>query len=351
MKNRLTVYLVSLLLIIMFTGCSFSFDDGSGNNATNLALQQTQMAMAIQGTSLALQQTQIALDSNQAAQPQQPVVQQQEVQPTYTPYPTYTPQVVEVQQAPTEEYVAPVVAIEPYEDWVKSTKILVYNDMYGIPGSEKMVENALDAAGLGGNVTLDKDAMGYFLSHLNSSTIWDLIIVVSERRGAISGEYFDVINQQIDRGSSVIMEVWYLDDVINGKVAPIMQKCGMTLHRDWWRDWNANLNDYLVYLVQPDNPIFSDPNPISMLIPRGSPMWTGDVGDLLKSTGGGDGQIVAATQPKEKTAYGTLGYCMDGRIIIQTFSTHDYKTIDMTNLWQNYIVNALKARYNFLAAQ
>jgi hypothetical protein len=32
---------------------------------------------------------------------------------------------------------------------------------------------------------------------------------------------------------------------------------------------------------------------------------------------------------------------MDGRVILQTFSSHDYPTNDMVALWQNYIVYTL----------
>jgi len=43
-----------------------------------------------------------------------------------------------------------------------------------------------------------------------------------------------------------------------------------------------------------------------------------------------------------------LTECLDGRLVWQTFSTHDYKDQDMISLWQNYIYNALQARYEYL---
>jgi len=52
--------------------------------------------------------------------------------------------------------------------------------------------------------------------------------------------------------------------------------------------------------------------------------------------------------PKEHSAYGLVAECLDGRMIWQTFSTHDYKDQEMTSLWMNYIYNALQARYEYL---
>lgn len=84
-----------------------------------------------------------------------------------------------------------------------------------------------------------------------------------------------------------------------------------------------------------------------MLIPY-DVMWYGDVGDLIKINPGSNGVLLGGTQPKEYASYGLIANCLDGRMIWQTFSTHDYKTQDMINLWQNYITSALKARYAYL---
>jgi hypothetical protein len=39
---------------------------------------------------------------------------------------------------------------------------------------------------------------------------------------------------------------------------------------------------------------------------------------------------------------------MDGRVIWQSFSTHDYAADDTLALWQNYIVYTLKNRFAYL---
>jgi hypothetical protein len=192
------------------------------------------------------------------------------------------------------------------------------------------------------------DAMGDLLTNLNSSTQWDLIIVAAESRSAISGEYFDVLIDQIDRGSAMILEIWYIDDIAQGRIQPVMQRCGISFQRDWWRDNKADLNDYLVYLLEPDDPMFSQPNAMSMLIPSGSFLWVGDIGDLLEINAGSDAVLLGGAQKKQYDSYGAIAECLDGRMVWQTFSTHDYKYQDMINMWQNYIYNTLLARYEYL---
>ncbi len=332
--------------ILFLVSGSLLVSCGLPSSGGNDDLENTRVAIAVQQTSLAMQQAQLAQSEPAQAEPQV------EALPTYTPYPTYTAQPTEAQvvNEPTatsepvsEEEPAPSVS---FEDWLEDVEILLYDDMYDL-GEELVIENALDGLGLGNNTTNVRDAMGDFLSNMNSSTNWDLIIVGAENRDNISGEYFDVISSEMDRGSSFIIEVWYVDDISTGRIQPVFQRCGITFHRDWQRAWNSNLNDYLVYLLEPDNPLFSEPNAISMLIPY-DVLWTGDVGDMVKLNTGSDAVLLGGAQAKEHSAYGLIAECMDGQMIWQTFSTHDYKTQDMINLWQNYIHHTLRARYDHI---
>jgi hypothetical protein len=245
---------------------------------------------------------------------------------------------------PTQE---PEPAGISFDDWLDDVNILLYDDMYG-RGDTQVIQNAIDGLGLGRNTTDVRDAMGNFLSNMNSGVKWDLIIVGAESRSSISGEYFDVLADQIDRGTSIILEVWYIDQIASGRIQPVMQRCGIAFHQDWWRNPNNyNLNEYLVYLLDQDDPMFSEPNTISMLIPYDI-AWVDDVGDLVKINPGSDAILLAGAQPKEYNSYGLMAECLDGRMIWQLFSTHDYKYQDMINMWQNYIYNTLKARYDYL---
>ena len=341
MKGYIRIALIGIVIACLLVSCEMLPRDGNDD------LESTKVAIAVQQTSLAMQQSQV----DQPA-PVEPEVQ---IQPTYTPYPTYTVQVqaepVIVEPSSTPE---PVFTSEPtqteetistisFEDWLEDTEILLYDDMYG-EGEPLVIENALEGLGLGSNTTNVRDAMGDFLKNMNSAVNWDLIIVGAESRDNISGEYFDVIADQVDRESSFIFEVWYVDDIISGRIQPVFQRCGITFHRDWQRARNANLNDYLVYLLEPGDPLFSEPNVINMLIPY-DVLWWGDAGDMLKLNPGSDAVLLAGAQSKEHSSYGLIAECMDGQMIWQTFSTHDYRHQDMINLWQNYIYNTLRARY------
>lgn len=339
MKKVLMFAVVLILIGVLLTACA-------GNSAIEQIIQATRMALMIQQTSEAMGQSQA-----QPAQQQQPAEVQAPL-PTYTAYPTYTSapqnQVGAQEQAPTT---APVPTEEPvtsqsFEEWMEDVDILLYDDMLGMAVTHP-IENAIDGLGLGANTVNVGDAMGDFLANMNSATEWDLIIVGGESRDSISGEYFDVLADQIDRGSSIVIEIWYIDDISYGRIQPVMQRCGIAFHRDWWRGANSNLNEFLVYLLEPGDPLFSQPNTIGMLIPY-DVMWTADVGDTVKINAGSDAVLLAGAQAKEHNSYGLIAECLDGRMIWQLFSTHDYKHQEMVNLWQNYIYNALMARYEYI---
>ncbi|MEA3327715.1 MAG: hypothetical protein U9R53_10515, partial [Chloroflexota bacterium] len=212
-----------LILGMLLTACGMLFP------VQDSGLESTRVALAIQQTSLAMNQS-------QAQQVQPPAVVQEAPaqQPTYTPYPTYTVQVVE--PPPAEE---PAQTEEPepepamsFDDWLDDVNILVYNDMWG-SGEPMVVEDALDALGLGRNTTNVNDAMGHLMSNMNSAIEWDLIIIVAEDHDAISGEYFDLVGDELDRGTSIIIELWYIDNIASGRIQPVMQRCGISYQKDW----------------------------------------------------------------------------------------------------------------------
>lgn len=336
MKKYIVFGVVCLLFSMVLSSC----DMPSGSDPS---LDNTRVALAIQQTSLAMEQTNAAQNSAPAATPETPA------QPTYTPYPTFTSQVVEQppeeEPEPTEEpEEEPVVS---FEDWLDDVDILLYDDMYGL-GQSPIIENAVDGLGLGSNTKNVGGAMGDFLSNMNSAIKWDLIIIAAESRDAISGEYFDVLADQIDRGTSIIIEIWYIDDISQGRIQPVMQRCGIAFFRDWWRDVGDNVVDFVVYLLEQDDPMFSQPNMIQMLVPSLSYLWVYDIGDMLELNAGSDAILLGGTQPKQYSNYGAIAECLDGRMVWQTFSTHDYQYQDMINLWQNYIYNTLLARYEYL---
>jgi len=349
MKRKLVLIIIVLMFSLLLGSCS----ELLGGISSNQGLEGTQVALAIQQTSLAMNQT-LAAQPREIATQGPVVIQEQAIQPTYTPYPTYTVQALEPpaveppaveppeMDPPSEE----LLSTDSFEEWMTGANILVYDAMWG--RDTPVIENAIEALGLGRNTINVRDAVGDFLSNMNSATKWDLVIVGSEWRSLVQGEVFDVIVSQLDRGSSIVFETWYIDQVYNGRVAPILSRCGIEFHKDWLRsEWNYNANDYLVYLLEPDDPVLYQPNPISMLIPYDI-RWVDDVGDTVELVAGSDATLLAGRLPKEFNSYGLMVKCMDGRLIWQTFSTHDYKDQEMTNLWANYIYNALLARYEYI---
>lgn len=343
--------IVVLILVILACNAPTGIDFGGSDSAA----EQTRVAVGIQSTMLVMQLTRSAEGSSQQSVNPTPMQQQPQadVQPTYTPYPTYTvapPDLPTLQPLPLEPTVPNA---QDIKERMKNARILVYDESYGRTDHfgrylVSRISDALTGLGLkGGNVVNVRDAMGDFMSELNSPTKWDLIIVGAEARWAIRGEFWDVIGDQIrDNNVAVAAEVWYLDDIGAGRIAPVLSGCGIAYEKNWERVAGAyNLNDFLVYILEPDSPFFSNPNTIGMLIPTSEFAWLGDVGDRVKVVTPGKGTLLAGSSPREHSRGGLITSCYEGRVIFQTFSTHDYKTNDMISLWQNYIVNTLTNRF------
>jgi hypothetical protein len=221
---------------------------------------------------------------------------------------------------------------------MKSAKILLYEDVSGeyLP---RYVKQALDDLNLPYvDVT---DHLGDFKEQLLSGTKWDLVISSAEARNVVRGEFFDYIQTELDNGSSAIIEIWTLNSIANGKIAPIMRKCGIKYQSDWF---NPPDSERSIWWLAPDNPVLNQPNKgLSLVHPV--IYWTGDIGDLIALSSGGDATILGGTVPSRKSDFGTLAVCMKGRLTVQTFSSHDYKESEMIPLWENYIYNALIARF------
>lgn len=315
--------LAAAVLLTAALACNIPGTDSQPGE--DLSLQATQMAVAVQQTSLAIQQA-----TMNAAQPA----------PTQEPPP---------QAEATEPAPAPATEAPPLDtsELIKASNILIYEDIVGNPAYVPIVTRVVNAMSFsGGRVINVGDALGDFLSHANSATEWDLMIVAAEDRDSFSGEMFEVMYDHINNGGAVIIEIWYLDDVVNGKVAPIMRDCGVTLFRDWWRDRNYDPFDYSIYWLDKTHPLLSTPNTVE---PPSYPypVWFGDAGDLIELGSGGDAVLVGGLFPNRNNDYGTLASCLEGRMVLLTFSSHDYKEDLVEALWENYITYTLTKHYEF----
>jgi hypothetical protein len=222
------------------------------------------------------------------------------------------------------------------ETLIDSSNILVYEDMVSYTQYITYVARALQS--VGGHHEYVGDAMGTFMDKLDSGTKWDLIIMASEIHDRISGEYWTAIKDQVDDGAALVSEAWYINQISDGKIGPFLSECGVKVQADWQRDVDFNPIDYEMYWVDPSSPVFNTPNQVSRFKSSlTEPAWFGDIGDFLELTDNSKAEILASHAKGNDSNYGLITSCMDGRVILQTFDSHDYPTNDMVALWENYI--------------
>jgi len=322
MKNNIThLFRFFVLLGLVSLACSIPASTTPVNNQP--AFDATKAALELEATAMSLQLTQVALGA-QSQQPTQPPPEQPTAQPpTEPPPPTAVP--------PT--------ATQNVEDLMKSAKILVYENT-DERNIGMWIQDALDGMGL--TYTQTGSYSGHFMEYLNSGIKWDLIIVGAEDKDKISGEFWDVINTRLIRDkAALIAEVWYLDTEANGPISKILSGCGIRYQKDY------QLADS-IYWWKSDHPVFNEPNTVLPLL-HYDRFWANQTGDQIRLGGGGDAVLLAGLAAKPSSQEAVLATCYEGRVIIQTFSDHDYNQADIIPLWQNYIYNTLKN--HFLAIQ
>jgi len=305
-----------LFAVIFILACGISIEPNTSNPP---AFDTTKAALELQATSMALQLTQAALNVQPPVQPTSPPPE-----PTIAPPATAQPE-VQVQATPTADV----------EARIRSANVLVYEntDEYGIG---MWVQDALD--GMGIKYTQTGSYSGHFMEYLNSGTKYDLIIVDAEAKDRISGEFWDVINTRLTRDkAALIAEVWYLDTEANGPISKILSGCGIRYQKDY------DIADS-IYWWDPTHPIFTEPNTVLPLL-HYNRYWENQTGDQIRLGGSGDAVLLAGLAAKKSSQEGVLATCYDGRVIIQTFSDHDYSQADVLPLWENYIHYTLKNHF------
>jgi hypothetical protein len=229
------------------------------------------------------------------------------------------------------------------ERHIRAARILLFENM-SASGYVRLVKEALDQA----NYFYQDvgSATGWFKTLLTSDQEWDLVIASVEADRDFGGDYFLLLDQQVEKGASEIVEFWNYDAAPYGMPDNLLKRCGVEFEADW-----VNPDLRVFYWLDRSNPIFNQPNQIPNLR-NAAQLWKDDIGDLLKirMKGGkpvGDAQILASTNPGWDTNHGVLVSCLNGRVILQTFRSHEYQALDMIRLWQNYVYQTLKARFLF----
>jgi hypothetical protein len=369
----LTVILIFITTISLACNAPTSSDDDLKNTQISLNVQATQLAQQDQAETQSAQDAQIAADqqlekdiiatqtalvaTQMAADVQSTVNAQaatEAAQVTDTPIPSVTPQPTETleptttpqptEAPPTEQ--PPTAAPVDFDGMMEDANILLYENIVKEP-QPRYIMQALDNLGLSNNTVDTKDAAGNFKAQLLSGTDWDLVIVGVEARSSVQGEFFDYFNEQVNKGTGLILEHWNLDDIGGAKATSFLSHCGVKVQSDWY---DPPLGSRSIWWLYGEHPVFHEPNK-GMSLVNFNPYWSGDAGDLLKIIPGSDATMLAGTYAQEKSSYGVLAICHDNRVIIQTYSSHDYRQDDVVRLWENYIYNALRAHFEYELSQ
>jgi hypothetical protein len=343
------ISLAMLVFTMVILSCSLPVSGANNNNSNSnnnnsVDIEGTQAALAIKATRLA------NVEATQQAEAQQAAIQPTStnppptVAPTYTLYPTYT---LPPEVTPTVTNTVEVVVQstqntgQDIQAKIRSANILIFEDVRGYPALLPRVRQAIRSMDFsGGQIVEVGDAVGDFMTQLNSPTKWDLIIVAAEVRSGVRGEFWEMILQQAKKKVGLAIEVWYVDRDLYDKLNFLLDECGVTLQKNWTRPVGFEPLNYSIYWLQPDHPLFTIYKTVAPLITPNI-YWAADAGDLMKISGTGDATLLAGTQPSERSTYGVLTSCMQGRMILQTFSTHDYQETKTVALWQNYIIYTL----------
>lgn len=281
----------------------------------------TKASLEFQATAMSQKLTQQALETELVSPAAQIVASPQP--------PTVEPSTATV---PAVTLILPTATID-FEQQMKSAKILVYEDT---PYVGLWIKDTLDGMGL--KYTFVGDALGDFMENLNSGMQWDLIIVGAEAHEDVSGEFFDAITKRVvQQDTAVIVEMWYLDMISEGRIKPLTTQCGVELQKNY--DVASS-----IYWLESTAPVFTEPN-IAIPLIHYDPYWEWQAGDYMKLLPGSKATLLAGMYQNRSSDYGVVASCFEGRVILQTFCNHDYKEADIQLLWENYIYNTLKNRF------
>ncbi|NPV78055.1 MAG: hypothetical protein HPY59_16975 [Anaerolineae bacterium] len=353
MKTRLPVLLVVFTQIALTIACAVAppaviTPTGPDLAATNLALQATVNALAAQSTSQAI--AKIAAESTlQAPQDTQtPLVITATFEPTLPPTETPLPS-----ETATPAVTATLNAVEhtrQIEARIKAANVLIYDEPDGQGRLVPRISKAVAAMGFsGGNIVNTSNYLGNFDRLLRTQT-WDLVILSAQSRDRVeigSLGVLDPISNHIARGGALIVETWNLDEDQSALAGLLLNVCGARVEKDWHRAENYTYADFLIPALKADSPVFSRPYTIAMPL-RPTVFWPGDAGDLLRLDATGSSKILAGVLSSDPNNYGLLTSCLDGRMVLQTFSTHDYSLYETVHLWQNMMQYTLA---NYFSSQ
>jgi hypothetical protein len=304
--------------------------------------KQAAGTLEVQQATLNAQYTQLALGAG-GATPQPPVSEANSDQATQAA----SQQATQAAPSPTPEP-SPTVDLQSK---MKTANILLFEDMTNYLDTNRYVKDTLDHMGL---PYVDVgSAKGWLKEQISSGGPegkgWDLVIIAAESKtSGEAGEYFEYVLDMIDQGTPVIFEVFYLDKVFSGSASKLLDQCGLEYEGNMIR---LPANRMVMFPLDSSNPILQEPNSGLTFTDTQSFWWDDqgktnyDTGDLVQTTMTGDARLLVGTKAEEKQTHGTLTVCMNNYLILQTFSSHNLTYNAMQPVWENYIYNALKVRF------
>ncbi len=367
MKNKsfspaclVLIFLISGFLLASCTpGNSQSQPPGYQETLVQIQVQQTLLAQEQKGSlesTIMVQQATLEAQSEQATQLAIPPIGTATVD--QAPFIEQTVQAGQLtQQAllplpPAPEITAtsePVESVD-FETWMKTANILLYEDMVTLPETNRYVKDTLKWMGL--PFKDDGNAQGWLKSDILSGAPngdpWDLVIIAAEAKSAVSGEFFEYISDVFDQGASLILELWYLDQIAAGSASTLLYQCGVEFESDWSKVPPSRM---VMFTLDPSHPVMREPNSALSFTKVTSFWWdetmeiTYDIGDKIRLIPGGGASLLVGTIATEKNTHGTVAVCLDDRMILQTFSSHQLSYDAMQPVWENYIYQMLKSRF------
>jgi len=343
-NNRyITIGSLLAIFLVVLGACNFIAPAKDKDSDKNL--EETRVALSVEQTVAAGKDT----EAQATIAAQQAIIQTQAALAT-----------MQAQQPPPAQATAPGVPAPPvqpgntplapgnFNEQMKNAQILLFEDAIANPALQRYVKETLDNMGL--RYKDDGNAIGWLKNDLLSGSPtgkpWDLVILAIEARGNVSGEYFDYLEEVLNKGTPVIMEAWHLDAISKGKIAPILAKCGVQVYP--YFPSRGDLTDVVLYPYDAaqTHPIMNDPNR-GLTFTKSLTTWlfTGDLGSLMAYTGQGNPVFLLGRDTKNQVKDGALVTCMNGQLILQTFSSHSFSYQRMGPLWENYITNALRVRF------
>jgi hypothetical protein len=225
--------------------------------------------------------------------------------------------------------------------------ILVYEDVAGNPDLRPYVKMAMERLGFQrDDYVYLGDARGRLMEGLKigaqSGEAWDLVVIAAEDRSGVQGEFFEMLEGVLAKGTPVILEAWHLDEIREGAIKPILMRCGVDLVN--WYGGARDPGALKVYPLIPDSPLLNEALQVGAF--RIADYWPyEEQGSLTYSVGTGDAKIVVGTRMDEPNSYGVLTECLDGQLILITYSSHNYLDETAVPLWMNYIHYALRKHF------